>query len=179
MNNVLVPSAHHSVHTPHHFRFRLSFPITQIWRVVFRKPSLPPFGTLSNYMISWIQFGFLGVFLIGRTTRTWVPHRGSNYVACSSLRQDPTGNMTTEVLPVLRTLLLEGLQPSGPVRESTKAFSAAIQLSHQTVVLQRWESRSWPRLKDRRLRTTLRTKDNPPYFPCHTCSASSTVTWLS
>ena len=53
--------------------------------------------------------------------------------------QDLTGHMATEVLPVLRTLFLEGLRPSGPVHEAIKAFVTARQLSHQPVVIQRWE----------------------------------------
>jgi len=53
--------------------------------------------------------------------------------------QDLTGQMATEVLPVLRTLFLEGLQPSGPVHEAMKSFDTARQLSHQPVLIQRWE----------------------------------------
>src|SRR5260221_3746990 len=54
--------------------------------------------------------------------------------------QDLTGQTATEVLPVLRTLFLEGLQPSGPVHEAMKSFDTARQLSHQPVLIQRWES---------------------------------------
>jgi len=53
--------------------------------------------------------------------------------------QDLTEQMATEVLPVLRTLALEGLQSSGPVHEAIKSFATARQLSHQPVVIQRWE----------------------------------------
>ena len=53
--------------------------------------------------------------------------------------QDLTGQMATEVLPVLRTLFLEGLQPSGPVHEAIKSFTTARELSGQPVVIQRWE----------------------------------------
>jgi len=53
--------------------------------------------------------------------------------------QDLTGQMAMEVLPLLRTLLLEGLQSSGPVHEAIKSFATARQLSHQPVVIQRWE----------------------------------------
>jgi len=53
--------------------------------------------------------------------------------------QDLTGQMATEVLPVLRTLFLEGLESSGPVHEAMKPFVTARQLSHQPVVIQRWE----------------------------------------
>ena len=53
--------------------------------------------------------------------------------------QDLTGQMATEVLPVLRTIFLEGFQPSGPVHEAIKSFGAARQLSHGPVVIQRWD----------------------------------------
>jgi len=53
--------------------------------------------------------------------------------------QDLTEQMATEVLPVLQTLSLEGLEPSGPVHEAIKSFATARQLSHRPVVIQRWE----------------------------------------
>jgi len=62
--------------------------------------------------------------------------------------QDLTGQTATEVLPVLRTLFLEGLQPSGPVREAMKPFATARQLSHQPVDIQRWEPSPLPLLTE-------------------------------
>ena len=53
--------------------------------------------------------------------------------------QDLTGHMATEVFPVLQTLSLEGLEPSGPLHEAIKSFATARQLSHQPVVVQRWK----------------------------------------
>ena len=53
--------------------------------------------------------------------------------------QDLTAQMATEVLPVLRSLFLEGLQPSGPVHEAIKSFDSTRQLSQQPVLIQRWE----------------------------------------
>ena len=53
--------------------------------------------------------------------------------------QGLTEQMATEVLPVLRTLFLEELVPSGPVHEAMKPFATARQLAHQPVVIQRWE----------------------------------------
>jgi len=53
--------------------------------------------------------------------------------------QDLTGQMATGVFPVLKTLSLEGLEPSGPVHEAIKSFASARQLSHQPVLIQRWE----------------------------------------
>ena len=88
-----------------------------------------------------------------------------------------TGGMATEVLPVLQTLFLEGLQPSGPVHEAIRSFATAKQLSRQPVVIQRWEPRSQFWLsKDGRSATTPGMKVNLPYCPYYTRSASSTVT---
>jgi hypothetical protein len=53
--------------------------------------------------------------------------------------QDLTGQMATEVLPALRTLSLEGLEPSGPVHEAIKSFAIARQPSHHPVVIQQWD----------------------------------------
>jgi hypothetical protein len=53
--------------------------------------------------------------------------------------QDLTAQMATGVLPVLRSLFLEGLQPSGPVHEAIKSFDSTRQLSQQPVLIQRWE----------------------------------------
>jgi hypothetical protein len=55
--------------------------------------------------------------------------------------QDLTVQMATEVLPVLRTLFLQGLEPSGPVHEAIMSFVNARQLSQQPVDTQRWERR--------------------------------------
>ena len=53
--------------------------------------------------------------------------------------EDLTGQMATEVLPALRTLSLEGLEPSGPVHEAIKSFAIARQLFHRPVVIQQWD----------------------------------------
>ena len=49
--------------------------------------------------------------------------------------QDLTGQMATEVFPMLRTLFLEGLQPHGPVHEAIESFATARQLYHRPVVI--------------------------------------------
>ena len=67
--------------------------------------------------------------------------------------QDLKEQTATEVLPVLQTLFLEGLQPSGPGHEAIKSFDTARQLSQQPVLIQRWERwrlRSGPWLTKRR-----------------------------
>ncbi len=50
-----------------------------------------------------------------------------------------TGGTAVEVLPALRNLSLEGLEPSGPVQEAIKSFVASRQLSVQPVAIQRWD----------------------------------------
>jgi hypothetical protein len=50
-----------------------------------------------------------------------------------------TGELTIEVLPVLRSLSLEGLQPSGPVQDAIKPFVTARQLTNHPIDIQPWE----------------------------------------
>jgi hypothetical protein len=54
--------------------------------------------------------------------------------------QEFTGERTMEVLPVLHSLFLEGLEPSGPVPEGIKSFVAGRQLSGHHVAVQMVES---------------------------------------
>jgi hypothetical protein len=67
--------------------------------------------------------------------------------------RDLTGQTAVEVLPVLRTLFVEGLEPSGPVHEAMKPFDTARQLSHRPVVVQRWDQ-PWGPLPSLRLSST-------------------------
>jgi hypothetical protein len=46
-----------------------------------------------------------------------------------------TGERTTEVLPVLNNLFLEGFEPPGPVQEAMKPFVSARQLSNHPIVI--------------------------------------------
>ena len=50
-----------------------------------------------------------------------------------------TGEMAMEVLPALRSLRLEGLQPSGPVQDAIQSFATARQQTNNPVVIQPWE----------------------------------------
>ena len=50
-----------------------------------------------------------------------------------------TGEMTMEVLPTLHNLSLEGLEPSGPVRDALKSFVTARQPTSHPVAIQPWE----------------------------------------
>ncbi len=53
--------------------------------------------------------------------------------------QELTGELAVEVLPALRILSLEGLQPSGPVQDGIGLFVAARQLSDCPVAIQGWD----------------------------------------
>ena len=63
--------------------------------------------------------------------------------------QELTGGMAVEVLPALRILSLEGLQPSGPVQDGIGSFVAARQLSDRPVAIQDWDlkARRKPRVR--------------------------------
>jgi len=53
--------------------------------------------------------------------------------------QELTGGLAVEVLPALRILSLEGLQPSGPVQDGIGLFVAARQLSDCPVAIEGWD----------------------------------------
>ena len=50
---------------------------------------------------------------------------------------------TMEVLPALRNLSFEGLQPAGPVQKAIQSFVASRQLSGYPIDIQNWEPQ-WP-----------------------------------
>jgi hypothetical protein len=56
--------------------------------------------------------------------------------------QELTGGLAVEVLPALRILSLEGLQPSGPVQDGIGLFVAARQLSDCPVAIEGWDRRT-------------------------------------
>jgi len=47
--------------------------------------------------------------------------------------QELIGDRTTEVLPILQNIFLEGLEPSGPVEEDIGQFVAARQLTRHPI----------------------------------------------
>ena len=53
--------------------------------------------------------------------------------------QELVGGRTTEVLPTLQNIFLEGLQPSGPDQEGIVKFVAARQLSDHPITVSLWE----------------------------------------
>jgi hypothetical protein len=53
--------------------------------------------------------------------------------------QELTGGRTTEVLPALQNILLEGFQPSEPVQEGIARFISARQLINRPVVISVWD----------------------------------------
>ena len=53
--------------------------------------------------------------------------------------QELTGERTTEALPALQNIFLEGFQPSEPVQEGIARFISARQLTNQPVVISVWD----------------------------------------
>jgi hypothetical protein len=53
--------------------------------------------------------------------------------------QELTGERTTEVLPALQNLFLQGFQPSKPVHEGLARFISARQLINHPVVISVWD----------------------------------------
>jgi hypothetical protein len=53
--------------------------------------------------------------------------------------QELTGGRTTEVLPALQNVLLEGFQPSEPVQEGIAQFISARQLTNHPVAISVWD----------------------------------------
>ena len=53
--------------------------------------------------------------------------------------EELVGARTTEVLPTLENIFLEGLQPSGPLHEGIEMFVAARRLIHHPVAVSRWD----------------------------------------
>jgi hypothetical protein len=53
--------------------------------------------------------------------------------------QELTGERTTEVLPALRNILLEGFEPSEPVQEGIARFVSARQLTNHPVSTSVWD----------------------------------------
>jgi hypothetical protein len=56
--------------------------------------------------------------------------------------QDLVGGRSTEVLPTLENIFLEGFQPSGPLHEGIEKFVAARLLTSHPVAVSGW-GRSW------------------------------------
>jgi hypothetical protein len=53
--------------------------------------------------------------------------------------QELVGARTTEELPTLENIFLEGFQPSGPVQEGIEKFVAARQLTSRPIAVSRWD----------------------------------------
>ena len=53
--------------------------------------------------------------------------------------QELVGGRTTEVLPILENIFLEGFQPSGPLHEGIETFVAARRLTSHPVAVSRWD----------------------------------------
>ena len=53
--------------------------------------------------------------------------------------QELTGERTTEVLPALQNLFLEGFQPSEPVQEGIARFISSRKLINRPVIISVWD----------------------------------------
>ena len=56
--------------------------------------------------------------------------------------QELVGARTTEELPALENIFLEGLQPSGPVQDGIEKFLTARQLTSRPIAVSRWDRNS-------------------------------------
>ena len=54
--------------------------------------------------------------------------------------QELVGGQTTEVLPTLENIFLDGFQTSGPLQEGIEKFVAARQLTNHPVTVSGWDS---------------------------------------
>jgi hypothetical protein len=106
---------HLYIHKPQHMRknWQDDFEISQ-WLEIFH-----PFTAVKNLYLSEVFASSIG----------------------SSL-QELVGGRIAEVLPALRNLFLEGLQPSARVHEGIEEFVAARELSGHPIAVSRWE-RQW------------------------------------
>jgi hypothetical protein len=57
-----------------------------------------------------------------------------------ALQEHVGGIVTTEVLPTLQNIILEGLQPSGPVQEGIEQFVATRQVTSHTIAVSLWDN---------------------------------------
>jgi hypothetical protein len=53
--------------------------------------------------------------------------------------QELVGGRTTEVLPFLENIFLEGFQPSGPLHEGIEKFVATRRFTSHPVAISRWD----------------------------------------
>jgi hypothetical protein len=54
--------------------------------------------------------------------------------------QELVGGRTTDILPTLKNIFLEGFQPSGPLHEGIEKFAAARRLTSYPVAVSRWDT---------------------------------------
>ncbi|KAF8502730.1 hypothetical protein F5888DRAFT_1904330 [Russula emetica] len=119
------------------------------WRLLVCTPPLPPVSTLEDLYINWPP---------GRRSRQgdvenalWleVLHPFAAVKNLYLLKgivpriapalQELVGGRTTEVLPTLENIFLEGFQASGPLHEGIEKFVAARRLTIHPVAVSRWD----------------------------------------
>ena len=108
--------------------------------------SLPPVSTLGDLYIFgdrecqpcwfdalWLEL--LHPFAVVKNL--YLCKKTAPYIAPA--KQELVGARTTEVLPTLENIFLEGLQPSRPLQKRIKRFVAARQLTGHPVTVSRWD----------------------------------------
>jgi hypothetical protein len=112
--------------------------------------SLPPVSTLEDLYIH--EYSYRRPYLRGNVGNTrWLDLLRS-FVSVKSLYlseelvlhiapalQGLVGERTTEVLPALENILLEGFRPSGPLHEGIEKFVAARCFTDHPVAISRWD----------------------------------------
>ena len=111
--------------------------------------SLPPLSTLEDLYISEEQEQHYWLQLVKNATwldllRSFVTVKNL-YLSwelvplVASALQELVGGRTTEVLPALENIFLEGFRPSRPLHESMEKFVAARGLTSHPVAVSRWD----------------------------------------
>jgi hypothetical protein len=114
--------------------------LSHVERFEIREPRFPP----GDIHMGWeddpdmVPSQWLELFrLLIAVQSLYVSERLVHHVAAAL--KEFTLEMAMEVLPALRSLWLEGLQPSGPVQDAIKPYATVRQSTDHPVVIQPWE----------------------------------------
>ena len=99
---------------------------------IYEGPALPPVWQDNIENMLWLELlqpftAVKNLYLSEKFTRRIVP-----------ALQELVGVSTTEVLPVLQNIFLEGLQPSGPVHEGIMQFISKRQVTSHRIAVSHW-----------------------------------------
>jgi hypothetical protein len=112
--------------------------------------SLPPFSTLEDLYIYQAPYsqpdwkdnveGTLWLELLRSFTAVKNLYLSEEFAPrIVPALKELVGGRTSEVLPILENILLEGLQPSGPIQEAIEQFVAMRQVTGHPVAVFSWE----------------------------------------